>query len=133
MLGTVVGGALAGPSVAKQAVAEFEMQRGMAMPMPAQFYAGESDAKDVSQAEWNRIHIAKLKRLASGEITDEDMANTLARNSSSPFGALKSISDEARNFMQRRHYERQWRNQTIANAKKALADYDKTGLLRHVL
>lgn len=124
LFGVSLGGAIAGPSLAREAM-NAANSLPSSMPTSVPYWGG----KDVADKQYTYDMLAKLKRLARGDIRDEDR-NYPTEGPPSPFGALRSISDEARSFLRTRRYEQQWRERTIKSALDALDHYDKTGILR---
>lgn len=128
MLGTVVGGALAGPSLVRDAASNTG-QGWIGPPSTPAPYYGESLAKQADQKAWTLEQLAKIKRIASGDIRDEDR-NYPTEGNPQPFRELRSVSENAKQFMRGMHYERQWRERAIKSALDALNHYDQTGILR---
>lgn len=131
MLGTVVGSAIAGPDMVKQAFVEGSRLVATPPAIPRIYADAGSETKQAASAQHQAETIAKLKRIISGDIRDEDR-NYPTEGPPVPYESLKSISSEARNFMRNRAYERKWRERLIADAKKSLEAYDKTGFLRYI-
>lgn len=132
MLGTAVGGALAAPDVARTAMNEGAKMLGglqAAVRVAPGYYGGET-AKSVAEQNWTLQMLAQAKRIASGDIRDEDR-NYPTEGNPAPYRALKSVSEDARQFMRTSYYERQWRERSIKAALDALDHYDKTGILRN--
>ena len=127
-MAAVAGGIVAGPKVARAALDQTLPVVGMP---PSAFYAGDAgvEAKSIASKEYTLQSLAKLKRIATGDIRDEDR-NYPTEGNPDPFRVLRSISDNARQFMRNAHYERQWKERTIKQALDALDHYDKTGILR---
>ena len=121
MMGVAVGGAFAAPQMAKAAAA----QRSNWVGTPA---VGLQGGMDKSAAEFTAEQLARMKRIASGDIRDED--RNYPTEGSPAFVSLRSVSLEAQYFMRNRRYERQWRERTIKMALDTLDHYDKTGILR---
>jgi hypothetical protein len=128
MMGVAAGAALAGP----QTIGAIARQAPMPAMPPPYYGVGAEMAKDATPEEWTLNYLAKLKRIAAGDIRNEDK-NYPTEGPPQPYVALRSISENARHFMHNRHYERRWRERTIAEAMRALDEYDKTGLLRTFL
>lgn len=126
MLGTSIGGLVAGPDIARGA-----MQTVKSYPpaLPPAVGYNSTGAKAALSNEYTLEQIAKMKRLASGDIRDEDR-NYPTEGNPCPFRALRSVSDNAQHFMRATRWEKQWRERTIKTALDALDHYDKTGILR---
>ena len=122
--------AAAGGAVAA-ASAKSRVNTGYAEKAPSPYY-GVTEA-DVNMpkvdAAWRADQLAKLKRLASGDIRDEDR-NYPTDGPQCPYIPLRSVSDAARLYLRDRRYARQWEQRTIKAALDALDNYDKTGILR---
>jgi hypothetical protein len=125
MFGAAIGGAIAGPQAAKAAIRDWGSQTAKMLPPGA----GCAEATLGTDQNWTMEQIAKMKRLAAGDIRDEDR-NYPTAGPAPPFEELKSVSDAARRFMQDQKHEREWRERTIKSALDALDHYDKTGILR---
>jgi hypothetical protein len=95
-------------------------------------WGAKSAGTPVDDAEWRAGQLAKIRRLAAGGFTDEDRCYPTDGHGC-PYAPLKSISDSGRRFLRNRNYDRQWERRTMETAIKALADYDKTGILRGVI
>lgn len=125
MLGTALGAGIAGPSMTKDAIAGgMNLLQTVAPPLGGSY----GEAKQATPHSLDMI--ARAKRLAAGDIRDEDR-NYPTEGNPCPFAPLKSVSDHARQFMRANRYERQWRERVIASARDALDNFDKTGVLRH--
>ena len=113
MFGVAAGGAIAAPSLVRSA--------GHTVgPAAAGLWDGaRKDGIPVEDPNWTRNNLAKLKRLASGDIRDEDRTYPI-EGPPEPFRALRSVSDEAKNFLRNRRCERQWQERTIKAALDAL-------------
>lgn len=75
LFGLMGGAAVAGPGIAKQAVAQLPQGLGMAMgPSPpwGSPSKGIECATLASNSDWRLDHIANLKRMISGDLTDEE-------------------------------------------------------------
>jgi hypothetical protein len=81
---------------------------------------------------WGADHLARIKRLAAGDIRPEDRNYPTCCMPPSRYTELRSVSNAARYFMQSRYEEQEWRARTIAQAIAVLNEYDKTGILRHL-
>ena len=127
-MGIAAAGMLAGPKMLDAAM-ESDGPRYHPAPPSTGFYGGGSEIKQVADEKWTLENLAKMKRLASGDIRDEDR-NYPTEGSPSPFRALRSVSEDARHFMRGRRYEEQWRERMIKTARDALDHWDKTGILR---
>lgn len=125
LFGVSLGGAIAGPSVAREAVNAASARLNIPSSVP---YYGEA-TKLANDPTHTYNTLAKLKRLATGDIRDEDR-NHPSYGPPEPFRSLRSVSEDARVFMRDRRNDRQWRERTIKQALDALALYDKTGILR---
>jgi hypothetical protein len=125
-IGTAIGGAAA---VAMPDVA------GSALPPPTApppYWGENAAAKEVSQRQYEAEQLAKLRRIAAGDIYEHEK-NYPEYGPVEPYDALRSVSPAAKRLMLKDFHARQWRERTIERAKQALAEYDKTGLLKHVL
>lgn len=124
--GAAIGGAFAAPNIVKAMQAEAKTFA----PTPSGYYAGvDKVATEGCDANWTMQQIAKMKRIASGDIRDEDR-NYPTEGNPQPFRSLRSVSEDARHYMRNSYYERQWRERTVKAALDALDHYDKTGILR---
>ena len=129
-MAAVAGGIVAGPKVARTAIDESVKQAEPYYGRPPAFGYGGAEATLAQDSKaYTMESLAKLKRLASGDIRDEDR-NYPTEGNPEPFRALRSISENARQFMRNARYERQWKERTIKAALDALDHYDKTGILR---
>lgn len=128
MFGVAAGGAIAGPSLARAAVQQVQIAPP-SYPAPDYGYGAEAKTSLSQDPNWRLDTLTKLKRLASGDIRDEDRKYP-TEGGPQPFHTLKSVSDDARHFMRGRLYERQWQERTIKHALDCLNEYDKTGILR---
>jgi len=128
MMGVAAGSALAGPGALRDA-AEASISRVPIQGLTKVNYAdGAKDCVGVDP-EWTLRQLAKAKRLAAGDFRDEDR-NHPTEGSPDPYRALRSVSANAQHFMRAAHYERQWRERTIKQAREALDQYDKMGIIR---
>ena len=126
-MGVVAGGALAGPSVIREARSTMP---SMLPSHPPPYYGIGQDATPKSDGQFMANQIARAKRIAAGDIRDEDR-NYPTAGPPDPFASLRSMSPAAKQTLMNRRYEIQWTERTIAAARKALEEYDKTGLIRH--
>ena len=116
------GGAVAAASAKRAAMPDY--------PPATQYYGGtEASGMPKEDPFWKADQLAKLKRLAAGDIRDEDRSYPTA-GPPPRFESLKSVSEEARRYMVNNRIEREWRERTIKAALDALDNYDKTGILR---
>ena len=125
-LAAVAGGIIAGPKVARAALDNVKMQDHSYHGYGS---AGVSASLAQDSREYTLQSLAKLKRMAGGDIRDEDK-NYPTEGAQDPYVPLKSTSDAARWFMRERRREREWKERTIKSALDALDHYDKTGILR---
>lgn len=77
LFGLIGGAAVAGPGIAKQAVAQLPQGLGAAIgPSPpwgdALKCVDNGCATITSSSDWRLDHIAELKRMISGDLTDEE-------------------------------------------------------------
>lgn len=89
--------------------------------------------KIAEQKKWEAEQLAKLKRVASGDLRSEDFWNEPCPAYGMELEAraeLKSMSPRARSFVNRVHAERRQRESMIERAKQALLEYDKSGLIK---
>lgn len=75
--------------------------------------------------------IEKYRKIASGDLSDV-RKNYPEIGPPNRYGSLKSVSNEASRFMERRRSEEEWAKRAIQDAVDALAEYDKSGFLRHL-
>ena len=127
-MGAAVGAVVGGPKGLQTAMNQARMPPTATGLTGPGYYSGEAGAKLAEDKKWTLERLAKVRRLASGDIRDEDR-NYPTEGPPQPFRALQSVSEDARHFMRSRFYERQWRQRTIEQALAALEDYDKTGIL----
>ena len=127
MLGATLGGVAAAPDMAKAALAQEGITAETAIG-----YGSAQAAKPAMHQQYILEDLAKLKRIAAGDIRKEDENNHLRQGPPPSFASLRSVSDEARHFMCRRQEERKWRERMIESAIQRLEEYEKTGLLRHI-
>lgn len=118
-----VGAAVAGPQMARDAV--------QGLP-PTPYYGGneaELGAKSANEKEWTLQQLAKARRIAAGDILPEDESYP-TEGLACPFEPLRSVSQSAKRLMRDRR-NRQWhRNRMMENARKALDEFDKFGVMR---
>ncbi len=123
LFAATMGGVAAAPSIARDALAK--------APTPYNF-VGETMAKAADEKQWRLAQIERAKRLAAGDFRDEDR-NYPTEGAPCPYAPLRSVSDAAKHVMRNARWERKWRADTTQRAIKALAEYDKTGFLRHLI
>jgi hypothetical protein len=90
----------------------------------------------VNNSEWHLRELARAKRIASGDITKDDLDNTpmvASHHWVAPFSELKSMSERGRAYCINVRADRANREDLIERAKKVLAEYDSTGIVRHLL
>lgn len=129
MFGAAAGAVAAGPSAMRDA---FEGLQTVAKSSPEPYYGAADSATNCKLARdpnWERDNLAKLKRIAAGDISAADK-NYPCEGPQCPFVPLKSTSDAARWFLRARREEQRWEERTIKSALDALDQYDKTGILR---
>lgn len=126
VFGAAAGALAAGPSVARNA---FDGLQTVGGGTPYNLAGQDANCK-LSDPKWEVEQIAKARRLAAGDIRDEDR-NYPTEGPQCPYVALRSVSDAAKWTMRNARNERQWRERTIKSALDALDHYDKTGILRH--
>ena len=97
-LGIIGGAVAAGPSMAKNAVAQ--LPSGLGIESAVLGSAGVSSASSLGSGDWMLEEIANLRRFISGELTDEEQedrrrAAMYARQSliSNRYAGLKSVAD----------------------------------------
>lgn len=120
--------AVAAPAIAKEMVNQVPdtMQGWGDVPTPI------GKLKD---HEWTFQQLAKARRIASGDIQPEDTYD----RPMPAFGyiedraELKSLSARGRLFVNRVASERKERERMIEAAKQALAEYDRTGIIRALM
>lgn len=82
---------------------------------------------------WTLQQVEKAKRIAAGNILPEDMANEpIPGRYIEERSELKSLSMRGREVLNSIAHDRRQRERMIEAAKQALAEYDKTGFLRHL-
>lgn len=115
------GAAAAGPDVVRSVATErAAVQGGMTLGGALQ-----------ADPQWTARELARAKRMAAGNFEDGDAC--YPTDGAGRFEALRSVSREARVYLNNRRYEQQWRERTMKSAREALEQYDKTGILRHFL
>jgi len=129
MMGAAVGAVVAGPKGIQAAMNQARTMPFPPVPGASRYIGDEMLAKEAHSKQWTMESLAKLKRLAAGDIRDEDK-NYPTEGPPQPYRALQSVSEDAKSFMRNRLYENQWRERTIKAALDALDNYDKTGILR---
>jgi hypothetical protein len=120
------GAAVAAPLIAKEMVNH--------VPDTLQGWAGDvpTPIGKMKDQEWTFQQLAKARRIASGDIQPEDAYD----RPMSAYGyledraELKSMSARGRIFVNRVASERNERNRMIEEAKRALDEYDRSGILR---
>jgi hypothetical protein len=123
MLGVAAGGAVAGPRIMQQAMSDVGASN--LGPPTTPYPCAQVQAKQSETLEY----LAKLKRVAAGDIRDEDR-DYPTEGGGCPFEPLLSASNSAKRFMRTRRDERRRRERVIKSALDALDHYDKTGILR---
>lgn len=116
----------AGAAVAAQGIGGGSMAKAAT---PSRFYDGA--VKDYPQAdpEWTARQLARAKRIAAGEFLPEDESYP-TEGLACPFEPLRSVSQSAKRLMRDRR-NRQWhRSRMMENARKALDEFDKFGVIR---
>ena len=85
--------------------------------------------------EWTFQQVAKARRIASGDIQPEDSYDRPmpAYGYLEDRAELKSVSPRGRILMNRISSERKERERMIEAAKQALAEYDRTGIIRALM
>jgi hypothetical protein len=122
LFGAGVGAAVAGPDIAREMVAK-QSYGSTAMSLP---YAGmQSSINDNFIAD----AVARARRIASGNIIEDDFGARPDGRSHDFLDSMRSISPCGRRFIATVRYEADARDALIKRAKKALLEYDKTGML----
>lgn len=133
-LGALGGAAVAGPSVAKNALAQLPTGLGHTAPgIPPSGYLNAVDKSSIS-GDWELNQIERLRRLLSGEKTDEEReAEAIERRENrnnimgQEIACLRSVSGTAKLEMYSRRMQaiREQRQQYYWS--RELADYLKRG------
>lgn len=86
------------------------------------------------QKQIDTEYIKKLTRIASGNLTEEELQGRTLKGDyiHRRYWPLKSISEAGKEFVTERRRMENERRDMIQKAKEALARYDQTGVLKHV-
>lgn len=128
-MGVALGGAVAGPSVIRDAV-NIPKAFPPVHPYPSS-EIGYSTA-DASPAGPPQSLIDEARRLARGDVSDEMLDARCGIPISDDVSELRSLSPAGRRFIAARHYREREKQKIIKRAKAAMEDYDKTGWLKHI-
>lgn len=134
--GISFGAAAAGPDIVKEAANEVLMYKGAPVMLDKKFpnlsEIGQSATYSPEELAAKKAQeLAQIRKIISGDVENEMAASADVNYSPEPYKSLKSVSKEARAFMLQRKAYNDRRSEIIERAKKALAEYDKTGLLRN--
>lgn len=126
LFGVAAGASLAAPEATRQVMQMVDQTAPSILPG---YY--DTPAKLSSDPYESARTLSRLKRIAAGDIQDEDRNYPTCGNHDATF-ALKSVSDAGRHWMRSAKHEREWRERFIKNAIDSLNEYDKTGILRNL-
>jgi hypothetical protein len=74
-LGFMGGAAVAGPTAAKSVVGELPKSLGIGVPYGSMSGYGSTAVCSSSEGDWRLGEVARLKRILSGDLTDEEKEN----------------------------------------------------------